>query len=128
MSKTKTPNLFYLQRLSPREREVLEMIAKTGGASNKVLAKRLGISYRTVDVHTMRIGKALGVSGKIQIVLFYERLKREEEELQQRKSAARDGRVCPHCGGTLVAEHGPVAFGVPLPRVPNVASDKRAHL
>ena len=38
-----------VQRLSPREREVLALVAE--GCSNKLVASRLGISERTVKNH-----------------------------------------------------------------------------
>jgi RNA polymerase sigma factor (sigma-70 family) len=48
-----------LERLSPREREVLRHIAE--GASNKEIAGTLGISVRTVETHRDSLMKKLGI-------------------------------------------------------------------
>lgn len=48
-----------LERLSPREREVLRFIAE--GASNKEIAAKLGISVRTVETHRDSLMKKLGI-------------------------------------------------------------------
>lgn len=40
-------------RLTPREREVLELVVS--GARNKVIAARLGVSQSTVEVHRSRV-------------------------------------------------------------------------
>jgi RNA polymerase sigma factor (sigma-70 family) len=48
-----------LERLSPREREVLRHIAE--GASNKDIAGALGISVRTVETHRDSLMKKLGI-------------------------------------------------------------------
>ena len=48
-----------LERLSPREREVLRHIAE--GASNKEIAGSLGISVRTVETHRDSLMKKLGI-------------------------------------------------------------------
>ena len=48
-----------LERLSPREREVLQHIAE--GASNKEIAAALGISVRTVETHRDSLMKKLGI-------------------------------------------------------------------
>lgn len=45
--------LLCLAKLTEREREVLALAAE--GYSNKVIASRLGISYRTVEVHKSKI-------------------------------------------------------------------------
>ena len=48
-----------LERLSPREREVLRHIAE--GSSNKEIAGTLGISVRTVETHRDSLMKKLGI-------------------------------------------------------------------
>lgn len=52
--------------LSPRECEILEMLAS--GASNKELARALGISPNTVKTHVSRVYKKLDVDRRIQAV------------------------------------------------------------
>lgn len=53
-------------RLTPREREVLERIAL--GASNKEAGRQLGISPRTVEVHRARIMEKLGARNTADLV------------------------------------------------------------
>ena len=53
--------------LTPREREVL--LAFNEGASNKIVAARLGLSPRTVEMHRARIFKKLGVTNLSQALL-----------------------------------------------------------
>lgn len=50
--------------LTPRERDVL--LALSDGASNKVVAHRLDLSPRTVEMHRARVFKKLGVSNLTQ--------------------------------------------------------------
>ncbi len=50
-----------LDRLTPREREVMELVVV--GRHNKEIAGALGISVRTVEVHKARIMTKLGVDG-----------------------------------------------------------------
>ncbi len=52
--------------LSPRECEILEMLAS--GASNKELARALGISPNTVKTHVARVYEKLDVDRRIQAV------------------------------------------------------------
>jgi DNA-binding NarL/FixJ family response regulator len=54
--------------LSAREREVLELV--TEGLPNKLIARRLGISERTVKAHLTRIYEQLGVRDRTQAALW----------------------------------------------------------
>jgi two-component system response regulator FixJ len=51
----KTAQAEALSKLTPREREVLERLIK--GEANKVIAYKLGISARTVELHRSRVMK-----------------------------------------------------------------------
>jgi two-component system response regulator FixJ len=53
-------------RLTPREREVLDLVA--AGASNKEAGRRLGISPRTIEVHRARIMDKLGAKNAADLV------------------------------------------------------------
>lgn len=50
-----------LDCLSPREREVLQMVAE--GGSNRAIAQRLHVSEATVDTHRRNLMRKLGVRG-----------------------------------------------------------------
>lgn len=52
--------------LSPREREVLELLAR--GMANRGIAEALEISPRTVEVHKARVMSKLGVSNLAELV------------------------------------------------------------
>ncbi len=56
------------EQLSPREMEVLELAAK--GLRNKDIANKLNISTRTVEGHFNNIFVKLGVSSRIEAVLY----------------------------------------------------------
>lgn len=58
-------------RLSDREREVLVLVA--AGSANKQIARRLGISEKTVKGHLTKIFQALGVRDRTQAALWAER-------------------------------------------------------
>jgi DNA-binding NarL/FixJ family response regulator len=55
--------------LSPRENEVLDLLAK--GFLQKEIADQLGISYWTVQTHTARIYEKLQVRSRAQAVAKY---------------------------------------------------------
>jgi DNA-binding NarL/FixJ family response regulator len=57
--------------LTDREREVLALLAE--GRANKVIARRLEISEKTVKNHVTRILQALGVSDRTQAALWAQR-------------------------------------------------------
>ena len=58
-------------QLSEREQEVLGLVAQ--GLPNKLIARRLGISERTVKAHLTRIFEQLGVTDRTQAALWAER-------------------------------------------------------
>jgi two-component system, NarL family, response regulator LiaR len=55
-------------RLTPRERQVLELIAQ--GRPNKLIARELEISEKTVKAHVGRVLEKLGVSDRTQAALY----------------------------------------------------------
>jgi DNA-binding NarL/FixJ family response regulator len=57
--------------LSEREREVLVLVAT--GLANKQIARRLGISEKTVKGHLTRVFQAIGVTDRTQAALWAER-------------------------------------------------------
>jgi len=52
--------------LTPREREVLELLA--AGASNKVIARRLGLSFHTAKAHVAAVLQKLGATSRADAV------------------------------------------------------------
>ena len=48
-----------LESLTPREREVMELVVD--GKANKNIARALGISQRTVEIHRARVMEKMGV-------------------------------------------------------------------
>jgi two-component system, NarL family, nitrate/nitrite response regulator NarL len=62
-----------LAELSPREREILELIAR--GDSNKEIARTLGIAETTVKIHVQHILRKLKLSSRVQaaVVMASER-------------------------------------------------------
>jgi NarL family two-component system response regulator LiaR len=56
------------ERLTPREREVLGLIAQ--GRPNKLIARELEISEKTVKAHVGRVLEKLGVSDRTQAALY----------------------------------------------------------
>lgn len=55
-----------LKRLSPREKQVLDCLSL--GGSNKVVARELGISVRTVEIHRARILSKLQAANAVEAV------------------------------------------------------------
>jgi DNA-binding NarL/FixJ family response regulator len=60
-----------LAGLSPREREVFGLLLE--GLPNKLIARQLGISEKTVKSHLTNVFRALGVTDRVQAVLWAER-------------------------------------------------------
>jgi two-component system response regulator DevR len=56
-----------LDRLTPREKEVLRMMAE--GTPSRQIASKLGISYTTVRTHIRSLGSKLGVHSKLEAIV-----------------------------------------------------------
>jgi FixJ family two-component response regulator len=52
--------------LTAREREVLDLVAKA--EPNEIIAQRLGISFRTVEIHRSHIVQKLGAKTASQLI------------------------------------------------------------
>lgn len=57
-----------LEKLSPREREVITMLAR--GASNKEIARSLDLVESTVKIHVQGILRKLNLSSRVQAAVF----------------------------------------------------------
>ncbi len=57
-----------IDKLSPREREILALIAK--GQSNKQIARALDIAETTVKIHVQHIFKKLELNSRVQAAVF----------------------------------------------------------
>jgi DNA-binding NarL/FixJ family response regulator len=60
-----------LTSLTPRERDVLALVAT--GLPNKTIARRLGISEKTVKAHLTRVFSVVGVSDRTSAALWAQR-------------------------------------------------------
>ncbi|WP_018151844.1 response regulator [Leeia oryzae] len=57
-----------LDKLTPREREILSFLAK--GGSNKEIARELDLAESTVKIHVQNILKKLNLSSRVQAAVF----------------------------------------------------------
>jgi two-component system nitrate/nitrite response regulator NarL len=57
-----------LAQLSPREQEILRGIAR--GASNKIIARELGIAETTVKIHVQHVLRKLDVASRVQAAVI----------------------------------------------------------
>lgn len=57
-----------LAALTARQREILQLVAE--GRTNKEIAQRLGVSYRTIETHRNQLMKRLGVKDLAGLVRF----------------------------------------------------------
>jgi two-component system nitrate/nitrite response regulator NarL len=55
-------------QLSPREREILRAIAR--GASNKAIARDLGIAETTVKIHVQHVLRKLDFASRVQAAVI----------------------------------------------------------
>jgi DNA-binding NarL/FixJ family response regulator len=58
-------------KLTPREREVIDLVG--AGLANKQIARRLGISEKTVKTHLTKAFQVIGVTDRVQAALWVER-------------------------------------------------------
>jgi two-component system, NarL family, response regulator NreC len=56
------------ERLTPREKQILEMVAQ--GKSNKVIADLLGLSENTVSVHRANLMAELGIHRTTELIVW----------------------------------------------------------
>jgi DNA-binding NarL/FixJ family response regulator len=54
------PHTSSLDRLTPRQREVLQLVAE--GATTKEIGRKLGITVKTVEMHRGQLMDSLGIS------------------------------------------------------------------
>jgi DNA-binding NarL/FixJ family response regulator len=69
-SRKKTPSLGFdvLEALSPREREVFDLVIR--GWRNRDIARELCVSAKTIDTHRTRINHKLGCAGTADLIRF----------------------------------------------------------
>jgi DNA-binding NarL/FixJ family response regulator len=67
LTSDKQPDPDY-DRLTPREKQILELIAK--GQSNKEIAALLNLSVNTVSVHRANLMAALGIHRTTELVVW----------------------------------------------------------
>jgi RNA polymerase sigma factor (sigma-70 family) len=65
-SRSIDPNL--LEALSPREREILQLVAE--GQTSRAIAERLSISPKTVDTYRSRLMRKIGVKNLAALIKF----------------------------------------------------------
>jgi DNA-binding NarL/FixJ family response regulator len=58
----------YSEILTPRQLQIARMISV--GASNKVIARALGLTVGTVKVHLHRIYRLLGISSRVELAIL----------------------------------------------------------
>ena len=56
------------EKLSPREKEIITLLAR--GASNKEVARALGVAESTVKIHVQSILKKLNLSSRVQAAVY----------------------------------------------------------
>ena len=65
-----------LAALTPRERDVMELVV--AGHFNKVIADRLGVAMRTVEVYRARVFEKMGVKSAVELAIVLAALRRDD--------------------------------------------------
>ncbi|MCL3859390.1 helix-turn-helix transcriptional regulator [Actinotalea sp. K2] len=68
---TGAPGLVWSACLTPREREVAQVVA--AGASNREAAAALSVSVRTIEVHLTRVFRKLGTCSRLELAVLVNR-------------------------------------------------------
>jgi len=63
--------------LTAREQEVMRLICSEGQGSSKVVARLLGISNKTVEIHVANAIEKLGARTRLHAALIWDRAQRE---------------------------------------------------
>lgn len=63
--------------LSPREAETMDVLISTG--SNKVAARQMGISHRTVELYLCCVLRKMGVKSRVVAAVQWDRFTRQKE-------------------------------------------------
>ncbi len=64
----KVKNISHLEKLTPREREIIVMLAS--GASNKEIARKLDLAESTVKIHVQGILRKLNLASRVQAAVY----------------------------------------------------------
>jgi DNA-binding NarL/FixJ family response regulator len=91
LRKTRGADADLYELLTPREREVLHMVAE--GLSSAAIGRRLSISPRTVEAHRASVMRKLGLKGRTELIKFA--LSRGIVPLDPPLPATEDGREEP---------------------------------
>jgi DNA-binding CsgD family transcriptional regulator len=89
--------------LTRREAEIFDLVGS--GKSAKEIAAIAGISFRTIEVHTMRIREKLGVHNIKEALLHYEQRRQRRVILDLRATLA-SGSEAMHDFDEICARHG----------------------
>jgi FixJ family two-component response regulator len=95
--------------LSKREREVLELLAL--GSSNKLIARELSISPRTVEIHRSNMMTKLGAGHAAEAVRLWLESGLESRIADASRDLARDELIAPDYDFRRILDEGPRGIG-----------------
>jgi len=77
-----------VERLTPRERDILDALAQ--GLSSKQIAQQHGLSVRTVETHRLNLKRKLSIEGQAELIKFAVENRRSEISPPSERCARRD--------------------------------------